>query len=376
MVDTIAPVVHGGSRRRWAAALALHVVGATISATVLGGLLGAAGSALGAPWGVAGTAVMVVVALAYAAREAVGLPVPIPDARRQVPQWWRESFFPGTTAFLYGAGLGVGFATHLRHGTLVAVAAVVLAAGDPAFGMAAFSGFGLARSVGVAVTWTSTDGRGAARLSSALERAAVGPWPRLANGAALFGVAVVALAARTQPDGSIGPAPAVFLAAVFAAAAATKLFRPRVWTSTVAEHRLPPLLEAGATAGVPLAEAAIPVLVVAGAARAGAAAALVLLMGFSAALLRLRSMVGDGVPCGCFGRRRSRDVRLLLLRNAGIALVAGVALAGPDRISVEPPGSTEVVPAVLAAVGAGLAVLLLRRASALVRSGPGTAEGA
>jgi hypothetical protein len=376
MVDTIAPVVHGGSRKRWAAALALHVVGATISAAVLGGLFGAAGSALGAPWGVAGTAVIVVVALAYGVREAVGLRMPIPDARRQVPQWWREHFSSGTTAFLYGAGLGVGFATHLRHGTLVAVGAVVLSAGDPAFGMAAFAGFGLARSLAVAVTWTATDGREAARLARVLERAAVGPGPRLANGGALLGVAVVALATPTQPDGSIGSAPAVFLAAVFAAAAATKFLRSGRWTSTVAEHRLPPLLEAGATAGVPLAEAAIPVLVVAGAARAGAVGALVLLVGFSAALLRLRSRVGDHVPCGCFGRRRSRDVRLLLLRNAGIALVAVIALAGPDRISVELPRSTEVVPTVLAAVGAGLAVLLFRRAWALVRSGRAIAEGA
>jgi hypothetical protein len=374
MVDTIAPVVHGGNRRRWAGALALHVAGATISAAVLGGLLGAAGSALGAPWGVAGTALIVVVALAYAAREAVGLPVPIPDARRQVPQWWRESLSPGTTGFLYGAGLGVGFATHLRHGTLVAVAAVVLDAGDPVLGIVAFAGFGLARSVAVGVTWTATDDRGAATLTRALERAAVGGVPRLANGAALLGLVVVAAARPTPVADTVGSVPALVVAALFAASAAAKLLRPRLWGRTVADHELPRPVDAVASAVIPVAEATVPVLVLTGAARDAAVVALVLLVAFSAALIRLRTRVGDRVPCGCFGRRRWRDVRLLLLRNTGIGLVAAVAVAGPDRIALDVPRSADVLPAALAAVGAVLAVILIRRASDLARpSRPGSA---
>jgi hypothetical protein len=375
MVDTITPVVHGGSRRRWAGALALHALGATTSAAVLGGLVGAAGSVLGAPWGPAGTILVVALALAYAAREVVGLPVPIPDARRQVPQWWRESFSPGTTALLYGAGLGVGFATHLRHGTLVAVAALILSVGDPVLGIVAFAGFGLARSLAIGVTWTATDDRGAATLAHALERAAVGAFPRVANGVALLGVAGVTLARPPPPDGTIGAAPALALAAVFAASVGAKLLRARLWSRTVADHGLPRPLDAVATATVPVAETAIPVLILTGAARAGAALALVLLVAFSAALLRLRTRVGDRVPCGCFGRRRSRDVRLLLLRNAGIGLVAVVALTGPDRIALDLPRYADVLPAVLAAGGAVLAVILLRRASVLARVGRSQSAG-
>jgi hypothetical protein len=367
MVDTIAPVVHGGSRRRWAGSLALHVLGATTSAAVLGGLVGAAGSVLGAPWGPAGTILVVAVALAYAAREVVGLPVPIPDGRRQVPQWWRESFSPGTTAVLYGAGLGVGFATHLRHGTLVAVAALVLSVGDPVLGIVAFAGFGLARSLAVGVTWTATDDRGAATLARALERAAVGALPRVANGVALLGVALVTVSLPARPEGTIGAAPALVLAAVFAASAGAKLLRPRLWSRTVADHELTRPLDAVITATVPLAEATIPVLILTGAAPAGAALAVVLLVAFAAALLRLRTRVGDRVPCGCFGRRRSRDVRLLLLRNAGIGLVAAVSLAGPDRVALDLPRTTDVLPAALVAAGAVLAAILLHRASVLAR---------
>ncbi|MGH2678201.1 MAG: hypothetical protein ACRDHB_07565, partial [Actinomycetota bacterium] len=168
MVETITPVVHGGSRKRWAAVLGLHVLGATLSAAALGAALGALGVVLGAPWGAAGTIAVVVLAGLYLAREAFAVPVPIPEARRQVPQWWREAFSPGTAGFLYGLGLGVGFATHLGHGTLVVVAALSVAGGNPLLGAAALAAFGLARSMGVAVTWTATDSGAAARLAHIL----------------------------------------------------------------------------------------------------------------------------------------------------------------------------------------------------------------
>ncbi|HEY7754696.1 MAG TPA: hypothetical protein VID69_00555, partial [Actinomycetota bacterium] len=122
MVETITPVVHGGSRSRWAILVALHVAGATLAAAVFGAMLGTVGVLLDAPWGAAGTALVATLAGLYLAREALGLRVPVPQLRRQVPDWWR-TFFPfAPAAFLYGVGLGVGFFTYLSHGTLVAVA--------------------------------------------------------------------------------------------------------------------------------------------------------------------------------------------------------------------------------------------------------------
>src|SRR5690348_9285810 len=115
MVQTITPVGHGG-RARWAGSVALHALGATLSAAALGGALGALGMALGAPWGAAGFAAVATVAAAFAARELLGVPIPLPNLRRQVPEWWRTFFSRPVSSFLYGLGLGVGFLTYLSFG--------------------------------------------------------------------------------------------------------------------------------------------------------------------------------------------------------------------------------------------------------------------
>jgi hypothetical protein len=369
MVDTITPVVHGGSRRSWARVLALHALGATASASVMGAALGLAGTLLGAPWGTTGATIVVVVAVAYAAREAFGFPVPIPDARRQVPQWWRETFSSETAAALYGLGLGLGFATHLRHGTLVAVAGAVVAGGDPAVGAVAMGAFGLARSIAVGSTWRAVDPPAARRLARWLERTAIGPWPRIVNGTALAAVAAGVLAAVDQTTtGTVGIVPTVVLAGTFGLAAATKLRRPRGWRSVVDAHGLPAPVAATVAAAVPLAEGAVPGLVVGGAIHAGATLAAGLLVAFSAALVRHRRRSGDRVPCGCFGGSRSRSLRLLLARNALLIVVAIAAARGPNGLDpVLVPDAAELVPAVLVAVGLGVLIAMLRRTAALLR---------
>lgn len=369
MVETITPVVHGGSRKRWAAVLGLHVLGATLSAAALGAALGALGAVLGAPWWAAGAVIVALLAVLYLAREAFGVQVPIPDARRQVPQWWREEFSPGTTAFLYGLGLGVGFATHLGHGTLVVVAAFSVAGGDPLLGAVALAAFGVSRSTGVAVTWTATDRPAAARLAQALERLGAGVGPRLANGLALAALAVAtAFAADAAPNGDPSAVAAVILAAVFAWAAVAKISRPGPWRRAVDAHALPPAVGGAAIVLVPLAEAGVTVLVLAGSVHVAAGLALVLLAGFSVELLRLRTRLGDRAPCGCFGSSRTRSIRLLLVRNAILAVVAAAALAGPDRLAgIRVPGDGEILPFALAAAGAVMAAVLTRRAVLLLR---------
>src|SRR5215211_7719064 len=112
MVETISPVVYG-TRTRWISALALHAVGAAATAAAFGAAIAAAGALLGAPWGRAGAVAVVVLVAVYGARELAGLPIPVPQLRRQVPDWWRTYFGRPFAAFLYGAGLGVGFLTYL-----------------------------------------------------------------------------------------------------------------------------------------------------------------------------------------------------------------------------------------------------------------------
>ncbi len=182
MVETITPVVHGGRTVRFWLSAAFHVVGATIAAALLGALLGVVGALLGAPWGTPGAIVVAVIAAAYFAREAIGVPIPIPQRKRQVPEWWRSFFTPPGAAFLYGLGLGVGFLTYLSFGTFVVVASASLAAGEPALGALVCAPFGVARGVVV--------------VGASLENAtaiATGPLPRVANAGAVGAVLVAVL---------------------------------------------------------------------------------------------------------------------------------------------------------------------------------------
>ena len=372
MAQTITPVVHGGRRGRWGLTLALHVAGAAAAAAVLGAAAGAVGSLLGAPWGRASGVVVAVVALAYGAREVARVPVPVPELRRQVPEWWRETFSPGRAAFLYGAGLGVGFLTHLRHGTLVAVVAAAVALGDPWVGAAALAPFGLARSLAVAAVWRGTTRARLGEALTAIERLGEGGLRRTANAVALLAVAVMA-ARFTAASGEGFPAavPTGLLAATFIWAALAKAARGAAWESALDGFALPRPLRRAAATGVPVLEAGAAGLLLAGATAAGAALALALLAAFSAAIIRRRGP--ERLPCGCFGGSGTRSAGWLLGRNAALAVLSLVVLTLGAPVPVPPPpGPGETLPAILVVGGTVLAWMLFGRAAALWRRGPQT----
>jgi len=193
MVETIAPVVYG-TRRRYLTAVFIHTVAAGAAGAVFGGLLGSIGLAVGGPWGDGGAAVVGVVGLVYAARELFGLPVPIFDRKRQVPDWWRTFYSPNVTATLYGAGLGIGYLTFLRYGTYVVVSVVAIASADPLVGAAFGGAFGIARGATALVASRTHDEEEAGLVVAELEKVAVTRGPRLVNGLACLALAVAALA--------------------------------------------------------------------------------------------------------------------------------------------------------------------------------------
>jgi hypothetical protein len=362
MVETITPVVHGGRRGRWGASVALHAVGAGMGAAVLGAALGAVGRILGAPWGSAGLWVAAAVAAVYAARELLGLPIPLPDRKEQVPEWWRTFFGPSTAAFLYGLGLGPGFLTYLRHGTLVAVAAVAVTSGSPGIAALLVLPFGLARAVTVLAAAPGTTSRRMEGVMARLDAMGTSAVPRIVNGVSLVLLAVVAaVVAPEASGGEAGSFAAEILAGVFAWAALAKVARFRRWRSSLDAYRLP--LSWALAAAVPAAEASITALVLLGRTRVAALAALVLLTGFSMAVLRARQLVGDRVPCGCFGGRSRRDYRVLLARNAALVPVALAALSDPGIVIT--PGDAEVVPVALLILGVVLLGLLMREVARL-----------
>ena len=159
------------------------------------------------------------------------------------------------------------------------------------------------------------------------------------------------------------------LALVFAWASGTKLVRWPAWRSSLAGYGLTPAPASAAAVLVPLLEATVAVLVVAGATRIAMAGILTLLSGFSFAILRARVHSGDRLPCGCFGRTEERDYRLMLGRNAGLAALAGAVLVfGEDGDLVSGAGAPrieDVLPGLLVVVGALLVVWMARHASSL-----------
>ena len=143
-----------------------------------------------------------------------------------------------------------------------------------------------------------------------------------------------------------GYACAVVLAAVFVRAGVAKAVRPQETAAGFAALGLP-----GAVAmarAVPLAELALAALLLA-APRAGGAAALVLLGGFSAFLGRALTR-GVAAPCNCFGTARAEPVSGLdLVRNLLLAGLAAAALLDAHPVTPSVPAAA----IALALAGAG-----------------------
>jgi Methylamine utilisation protein MauE len=365
MVETINPVVHGGRAGRWAGSVALHVTGAVASAGAFGAILAAAGSLLGAPWGGGGALLIALVTLLYLVREAavVPVPVPVPQLRKQVPQWWRTFFSLPVAAFLYGTGLGVGFLTYLTHGTLVVVAAAAAASGTPLVGAALVAPFGLARGLSVLVAARARRPEEGSALVARLARSASSPRWRAVHVVVLLAVGVAAAAMLPTSHVTAAPVAAAVLGAAFGWSAGAKIARPASWRRVVGAYALPRWMQRMSVILVPAGEAAIVGLVVMGMHRTAGIAALVILAAFSAAILRARRRFGNVVACGCFGTSVGRDYRILLLRNALLAGGASfAAIGGVDTPRVSVPGlpsAGDALPAALAVTGIAVAAWML-----------------
>ena len=161
---------------------------------------------------------------------------------------------------------------------------------------------------------------------------------------------------------------AILLATTFVAAGAAKLFRYPRWRSALDEYRLPGRLTGWIAAGVPAAELVVAAILVMLSQTVGAAAALVLLALFSAAIARVAVVRGRRVPCGCFGGDRARDYRMLLGRNALLCVAAAIMLLRGNKSSlVASISSADVVPIVLVTAGVGLIVVLASQMSGSLR---------
>jgi hypothetical protein len=375
MVETITPVVHGGRTRRWAIALALHVLGAGLAAAAFGAVLGSAGMALGAPWGAAGFVAIGALGVLYLTREAFDVRVPVPQLRRQVPDWWRTFFGFETAALLYGMGLGIGFLTFLRHGTFVVVSSAAIAAGRPLLGALIVAPFGVARGLSAAVASTSRTREDGTALVGRLSSSASWVGWRGAHATALIAViGAAAFAIRRRGDiGDLGGVAAVVLAIAFGWAAVTKVVHARRWRRSLQSYRFDGGFERAVAVGVPLVELGIGVLPFLGLPSTAGVLSLGVLGAFSVGIVAARIRNGPRLDCGCFGAARARDYRLLLARNGALAIVALVAWRrGTDTwigTGVVAPSGGELVPAALVALGLVLATLVVVATVRTVRRG-------
>jgi len=144
MIETITPAVCG-SRRRHRLAVALFTVSAVLAAALVGLVLGFAGSAVG-PATALVAAAAVLAALA-ALRELGLVRVPLPQARRQVPERWHAELPLPLWAAGYGAGLGLGAFTFQPVATFWVACAAALALGKPLVAAALFALYGLGRAL-------------------------------------------------------------------------------------------------------------------------------------------------------------------------------------------------------------------------------------
>jgi hypothetical protein len=149
------------------------------------------------------------------------------------------------------------------------------------------------------------------------------------------------------------------LAAVFAWSSLTKVLRPERWTADVRRYRLPQAVKRIVVLVVPWLELAIAVALLAGWTNLAGTVAFVVLAAFSLAIIRLhRILATKAVPCGCLGGTSSRDYRLLLARNALLALAALVL------VSAAPADSDQRYPVASGGTVVLAAILLIAAASA------------
>ena len=162
MIETITPA-GCGSRRRYRVALAVFGFAAVLASVLLGALLGLAGGVVGVEKAALAAAALAALA---AAREAGVLRIPLPQVRRQVPEWWRSRLPLPLWAAGYGAGLGVGLLTYQPVATFWVACAAALALADPLAAALSFAFYGLARTAMVA--WPTRRGADAAAAAHRL----------------------------------------------------------------------------------------------------------------------------------------------------------------------------------------------------------------
>jgi hypothetical protein len=173
------------------------------------------------------------------------------------------------------------------------------------------------------------------------------------------------------PDFVIAAASLV-LAASLAWAASAKALYWASWRAALTSYALPNAAVGAVALAVPAIELVLVALMLSGALLVGAALTVLMLAAFSLAVLRATMLHrSNRLPCGCFGRMKTRDYRFLIVRNGFLGALAALVLIG--NRNVDPVGGmggaspASAAWVLLAAVLIALCLHLGRRAALTAR---------
>jgi hypothetical protein len=134
----------------WFKAALAYTVGGSISATLVGVVLGAIGRALA--WASAQEMSLYLIgllSLVLAAREWRWLNFPLPQRGRQTEKVWVHQFGFVVASAMWGLHIGLGFATWMTYGGFWILAAVAVTLGDTVYAAALMLMYWLGRSLSV-----------------------------------------------------------------------------------------------------------------------------------------------------------------------------------------------------------------------------------
>lgn len=145
----------------WFRSVVAYTLAGCVSACLAGTILGLIGYLIGRlSTGALAVWLVVPIALILAARELEWVSFCLPERRRQTVQGWVHEFGVVMASGMWGFNLGFGFATYITYGGFVALVAMAVAVGDPAYGAVLMVAYWLGRTMSVwlaPVIWLTQD---------------------------------------------------------------------------------------------------------------------------------------------------------------------------------------------------------------------------
>jgi hypothetical protein len=137
-------------RRQWLVSVVVYTAAGTLASVAVGSGLGGLGALFSERVGIREQWLAALVIGFLGVLKLIGVQrIPLPQWRRQTPEFWRFNVPMPVTAALWGLDLGLVFTTWLTYPGPWFLAAIALVGGSPAFGAVLFGAHWLGRAAWV-----------------------------------------------------------------------------------------------------------------------------------------------------------------------------------------------------------------------------------